>query len=227
MKTPNPLINQVIRSRRRTLELQVAPDATLIVRAPFRVSMDEIQRIVSRKLPWILEKQKEIRENYHPKIKREFAHGEEFLYLGQAYKLCVVDKLHVPLLFNGKEFLLRDVYRSVARNRLIEWYQEKAQDFITGRVEYYSGSFGFKFSRIAVTNAARRWGSCGPKNTLNFSWRLIMAPAQVVDYVVVHELVHLHEHNHSKKFWDKVKILFPEYKEAHRWLRLNHSLLVF
>lgn len=220
-------INKIIRSKRRTLELQIAPDATLIVRAPFKTPLEEIQKIVRGKLPWITEKQRQMKEKYRPPVKKEFTDGEEFLYLGERYKLSIVEKLHVPLEFNGKEFLLWRVYRSVARNRFLEWYKQKAMDVISRRVRYYADSADLRFNRIMITDANSRWGSCGSKDTLSFSWRLIMAPIGVIDYVVIHELTHLTERNHSKRFWRKVEALFPDYKQVHRWLRTNHHLLAF
>jgi len=221
------LVKKIIRSKRRTLELQIASDATLIVRAPFKAPLADIERVVREKTPWIVRKQVQVRQRPRPPERQGFIDGEKFLYLGEPYALRVVSGLHVPLDFDGKEFLLRDVYRSVARNRFAEWYKQKAFNVISQRVNYYAGGADLKFGKIMITDANSRWGSCGPKGTLNFSWRLIMAPMEVVDYVVVHELMHLTERNHSRKFWREVEAVFPGYKQVHRWLRTNHHLLVF
>jgi predicted metal-dependent hydrolase len=129
------------------------------------------------------------------------------------------------LLFNNNTFsLLRD-HLPVARDLFINWYKEKAYEKISERVEWYAKKRGFVYNKINITDANQRWGSCSPKGNLNFSWRLIMAPLSVVDYVVVHELVHLEERNHTKFFWTKVKMLIPEYEKYKKWLKENGYLL--
>ena len=106
-----------------------------------------------------------------------------------------------------------------ARDHLECWYKSQALDYITKKVEYYAQSNGLKYRSIRINDAATRWGSCGYKDTLNFTWRLIMAPARVVDYVIIHELMHLKQKNHSRKFWAEVRNLIPDYKVDERWLR--------
>ncbi|MCS7122892.1 MAG: M48 family metallopeptidase, partial [Candidatus Micrarchaeota archaeon] len=85
--------------------------------------------------------------------------------------------------------------------------------------------YNFRYNRVRITNARRRWGSCSSSNNLNFSWRLIMAPLEVIDYVVVHELVHTRIKNHSKAFWRMVEAVMPDYDRQRRWLRENGHML--
>ncbi len=104
--------------------------------------------------------------------------------------------------------------------------REKAMEIIGPRVAHYSALSGYKPSDIKITSAKTRWGSCSPSGCVNFSWHLSLAPLEVVDYVVVHELVHLEEKNHSRNFWRKVERILPDYKEAYRWLGRNgHQLM--
>ncbi len=219
------LNKRIIRSRRRTLALEVTADAALIVRAPNRVSLEAIDTVVREKLPWILEKQRLARQRYQPPVKKEFVNGEEFLYLGEPYKLVVVNDALPPLVLNGKELLFSDQYRSRARDEFLAWYKEQALQVIGQRVKLYADPAGLKYRRISITRARTCWGSCGVKGTLNFTWRLIMAPLNVVDYVVAHELAHLEERNHSSRFWQKVGVIFPDYPPARKWLRVNHRRL--
>jgi predicted metal-dependent hydrolase len=221
------LIKKIIRTKRKTLGLQIAPDASLIIRAPERASLETIRKVVSKKLPWILEKQRVVLETYRPSIKKEFVNCEGFLYLGEWYKLFIVKEASTPLVFNGKEFLLWDKYISVAKSLFILWYKTQALDIIGQRAKQYADNAGLRFNQITITDAMKRWGSCSSKGAINFSWRLIMAPVKVVDYVVVHELVHLKEHNHTKKFWQSVQLLIPHYQQAREWLRTNNNLLAF
>jgi len=107
------------------------------------------------------------------------------------------------------------------------WYRKEAARILKKRVEQYASQYGFQYKKVGVTSARTRWGSCSASGALNFSWRLIMAPLDVVDYVIVHELVHTQVHNHSKQFWKRVGTIMPDYEERRKWLRRNgHALLV-
>ncbi len=217
------VISQIIRTRRRTLALQIAPDARLIVRAPRGASEEKIRKAVRDKMSWILEKQRLARERFRPPVK--FADGEQLLYLGKWHKLLVVPGASVPLVFNETEFLLSEKYLPEARPLFEKWYRGKAIEVIGARARQYAEATGLKYANFSVTGAKKRWGSCSVKGSLNFSWRLVMAPPEVVDYVIIHELVHLDEHNHSSDFWRKVRGFFPDYSHTRRWLRNNHQLL--
>ena len=104
---------------------------------------------------------------------------------------------------------------------LDRWYRGEARRVIEERAEFYARKHGLKYNGIRISAARLRWGSCGPNNRLNFSYRLVMAPLEMIDYVVVHELVHTVERNHSQAFWAKVAAILPEYRLARRWLKLN------
>jgi predicted metal-dependent hydrolase len=105
------------------------------------------------------------------------------------------------------------------------WYKERAKALIPRRVSQLAAQYGFEYQRIRITSARTRWGSCSSRGTLSFTWRLVMAPEEMIDYVIVHELVHLHIHNHSKEFWTKVGLIMPGYKAKRLWLKKNGPLL--
>ena len=217
------IISQVIRTKRRTLVLQIMPDASLIIRAPARASEGTIRKAVKNKMSWILKKQRIARETFRPPVK--FIDGEEFLYLGEWRKLLVIPGASVPLVFNENEFLLSGTHLPEARRLFKKWYKEKAFEIINNRIKQYAERTGLKYTNISITSAKKRWGSCSLKGRLNFTWRLVMTPLAVVDYVIVHELAHLEEHNHSSRFWQKVRVLLPNYLQAKQWLKNNHLLL--
>lgn len=217
-------IDKIIRSKRRTIALEVARDAGLIVRAPYRTPFDFIEKVVFKKRFWIKEKQEFVRNRCKKVIPKEFVSGEGFLYLGDMYKLEFVDDLDMPIVFNnGFQILLK--YCNNAKEILIAWYREQAYQKISERVIWHSSLSGLKYNKIKISGAQKRWGSCSAKGNLNFSWRLIMAPLRVIDYVVVHELAHLEEKNHSKRFWNKIKIMQPDYEQYKDWLKENRHLL--
>ncbi|WP_041082632.1 M48 family metallopeptidase [Thermotoga profunda] len=217
-------IDKIIRSDRKTIAIQIKDDATLIVKAPFGVSEDIIQKVVIKHKNWIERRIKEILERDPKTLNKEFVNGEGFLYLGRYYKLYIVDKQDISLVFNNGFYLSKD-YLPKAREIFINWYKKKAFDKISERVEIYAKKRGFIYSKIRISDAKTRWASCSSKGTLSFSWRLIMAPLSVIDYVVIHELVHLEEKNHKRNFWIKVKMLMPDYEKYKDWLKQNGYLL--
>lgn len=104
-------------------------------------------------------------------------------------------------------------------------YIKIARDIFTHKTEYYARIMGISYGRIAIREQKTRWGSCSSKGNLNFNWRLILAPEEVMDYVVVHELAHRREMNHSKAFYDIVESVLPDYRAARKWLRDNGQTL--
>ena len=100
-------------------------------------------------------------------------------------------------------------------------YIRKAKETITKRVSYFARLMGVSYRNITIREQKTRWGSCSSEKNLNFNWKLILAPPEVLDYVVVHELCHLKEMNHSKAFWDEVGKVMPEYETYKLWLKEN------
>ncbi|MBL7130260.1 MAG: M48 family metallopeptidase [Candidatus Omnitrophica bacterium] len=218
-------IEKIIRSKRKTLGLEVTRDAQLIIRAPEKISLGAIKRIVFKKQVWIKNKQVEVRKRHKHTEPKEFVSGEGFLYLGDTYKLEFVDSVKEPIIFD-KSFKISRKYLNHAKKILIDWYKARAIEKITERVKWYAYLSGIQYNIIKITNAKKRWGSCGAKGSLNFSWRLIMAPLKALDYVVIHEISHLAERNHSRNFWNKIKILMPDYEKYKYWLKENEHLLI-
>jgi predicted metal-dependent hydrolase len=219
------IVDKILRSRRRTLALEIMPDETVIVRAPQKAPMERIFSFVRSKLGWIIEKKQYVRQRYPREIAKQFVEGEEFLYLGESCRLSISSVADQPLYLNEKSFILSSEQVGKAGNLFAKWYRESALKLITERVKYYSAITGLEHSKIRISGAKRRWGSCSAKGSLNFSWRLVMAPLAVIDYVVVHELSHLKIKNHSRKFWDLVESYCPDYRAQRKWLRNNSNLL--
>lgn len=101
----------------------------------------------------------------------------------------------------------------------IDEYKKEARAYIVPKVDEFALKFWFNYNKIRITSATTRWGSCSSKKNLNFSYRLILAPKEAVDYVIVHELCHLRQMNHSQKFWDEVEKIMPDYKVHEKWLK--------
>jgi len=216
-------IPKIIRSKRKTVVLEIKEDASLVIRAPKNISRELICDFVHKKETWILEKQKLMRRR-KARVSKRFVEGEGFWYLGKIYKLQIANDQSSRLVFKDR-FLLSGHHVNRARELFIDWYKEQARRKIKERVELYTRATGVKYGKIRISGARKRWGSCGVGGNLNFSWRLIMAPLEVVDYVVVHEITHITKRGHSKDFWAKVGAIMPDYRKAKSWLKENGYLL--
>lgn len=217
---------QLIRSKRRSIALEIQEDGTLIVRAPHSLKEAVIQKFVSQKQEWIDKTTHRVlqrREQFRPK---QFVEGETFLYLGKEYPLHIAPDMHGKLLFEDR-FILSERYLPKAKKLFERWYREEAFSVFTERCQFYSQKMGVRYQVIKLSSAKQRWGSCNPKGSLCFNWRLILAPQEIVDYVVVHELAHLKEPNHSSRFWNEVEGIFPDYRNAKKWLKENQGRLHF
>jgi predicted metal-dependent hydrolase len=178
---------------------------------------------LSRKREWIREKRAlaiKRREAHKP---REFVSGEELPYLGGSLMLAFTGGRRVERL--GGILALPKAESGDAERLIAQWYAARAREFIGARVQAYAERTGIRPSSVSVTGARRRWGSCSAQGRLNFAWRLIMAPPDVIDYVVVHELAHIEHHNHSKAFWARVGEIMPDYQAKRKWLKDNGALL--
>lgn len=214
----------IIRSRRKSIELEISANANLIVRAPVGVSTQYIESFISQKSAWIIKSMQKMRNR--PKVSRkQFVTWEPFLYLGKIYPLRFSRKNSIEL--TDTHLLFPEDFLPTGKEKLIEWYYAQAINKIPKRVEKYAEILGVKYKSICVMHATKRWGSCGPTGTLNFNWQLIMTPLPVLDYVVVHELAHLRIRDHSQKFWDFVAKFVPNYQKHITWLTDNqHSLAI-
>lgn len=220
----NIKIDKLIKSRRKSVALEINENAQLIVRAPFRLSQSRLELILADKIAWIKKKQAEMLKKF--KIsKKYFIPGEKFLYLGQEYELRLAESFKALELKDY--FYLSNKYEKSGQAVFRYWYKEAALEKIRERVFYYANKNNFQINQIRLSSARKRWGSCSSQRNLNFSWRLIMAPLFVLDYVVVHELVHLQHMDHSNRFWNRVSGICPNYLEAREWLNKNGHLLNF
>ncbi len=214
----------IIRSKRKTISLVITPEAQLIVRAPMKTSFVYIEQAVAEKSHWIQKKIDHIRRNGGPHRAKQFIDGEEFLYLGEMFSLRLVNnQQHITI---GQQLYFPQKFLPTAKHHLTKWYIVKAKEIIPQRAEVYRQLSGWQYRALNITRAEKRWGSCSPNGTINFSWKLMMTPIEVIDYVVVHELAHLVQKNHSSKFWKLVESIIPEYKKRRLWLRQNQNQLV-
>lgn len=206
--------------KRKTLGLVVERDKSVVVLAPTGTSREVLDAFVEKKKFWLFEKINYSPKFGEPKPETPFASGKAIAYLGKNYKLDVVKEAVDGIAFQGK-FLIAEHNLQRGKAILEQWYKQKAKEKITPLVERYARQLGVEYNDILISDLKYRWGSCTLKGNLNFNWRLIKAPQFVINYVVIHELAHLIELNHSERFWNIVRVQMPNYLEAKEWLRGN------
>lgn len=175
-----PFRYKVIRSKRRTMALEIRQDGQVVVRAPYRISQVRIQRFVEEKADWIQKNLEKIQNQQQEKT--------------QILKLSQEERIRL---------------------------QKAAGEVFLQRSRYFAALLNVHFNRITIREQKTRWGSCSSNRNLNFNWKLMLAPPEILDYVVVHELCHLKEMNHSPAFWHEVEQILPDYVQRKKWLKDN------
>lgn len=210
--------------KRKTLSIRIDPTGKVLVIAPKGLTQEGIKELLKSKSKWILGKLKEVEEIGYKDVKKKFVDGEFFMYLGKNYPLEIElnegirkpeieifqDKIYVRISNNDVDFL---------KNAMEKWYRQKCFIMINQRVGYFKEFVKKEPNNIRVKEQKKRWGSCTSKGDILFNWRCIMAPLDIIDYIVVHEMCHLIHMNHSNVFWDLVESILPDYKERRNWLK--------
>lgn len=213
------LIFEVTRSRRRkTVGITVDRGGELKLAVPQDTPDEVVEAVVREKRFWIYGKLAEKATQCRQRPPREYVSGEGFHYLGRSHRLLLVEGDEAPLLLKNGCFRMRRDLASQGRDLFQRWYIERGQEWITKRVYRYAARMSASPTAIDVRDLGFRWGSCGKRGNLNFHWATVLIPARIVDYVVVHELAHLHEPNHTPDFWLRVERALPDYIERKTWL---------
>jgi predicted metal-dependent hydrolase len=209
------IATKIIRSpnRRRSMVIQIHPEKGVIIRAPLKASNDRIEKFFKEKLPWIKKSLIKIQTKKSKIPKYNFIPGEKFPYLGELTQL--------------------PVYK---RQDVINWYKEKAKNFLTQRTEIFAKLLAQKTSssifnptirtpKVLVKSFKSRWGVCSRSNVITYNWKIILAPIPIINYLVCHELVHIIHKNHSRRFYKTLSSLDPDFKIHQKWLRENSMAL--
>lgn len=232
LKIGTTLISYSIRRSRRAkhVSFSIGEDGVHVV-APFSINESEVITIIEKNRKWILNKFERYRQ-WPTQIpaEREFFSGEKLLFMGNSYPLNVLDHTggYTNVYLTDGEIVVEikanipvEKRRAEIRGKLEQWYISRAKEIITERIKVFSDKVGVKVNTVRFKNQKTRWGSCSQKGNLNFNWKLVMAPLLIVDYVVVHELCHLKQMNHSPEFWLLVENQISDYKKMRKWLKEN------
>lgn len=226
----NRIYYTLLKTKRKTIGIIVDRNGEVKVHAPFRASGKQIYEVVRKKADWIERKVNEIKARNSKFICRQFVNGEKILYLGKEYILEIAEKdsgrsevlVHedavIVHIFPG---LSGEIRKQVIKEALIKWYRQHFSKIVKERLGYYSSQLKAVPCKVVIKNQKTMWGSCSKKGNINLNWKLVMAPVEIVDYVIVHELCHLKVMNHSKEFWNLVASVLPNCDEYRKWLKAN------
>lgn len=200
----------------KRLKIEVKEGGVLLISAPTFLSESKCLEFMMANEKTLL---KMIEKKRLFETKKEELRGH-FLYLGRKIPLTVDSSLKTKYFFDGACLSLKN------EGLFGEFLKEEAKRLIVPKAFDVASFYGVEFCKISFRDAKSRWGSCNSKKSLSFNKRAIGAPKSVIEYIVIHEICHLIELNHSSRFWSKVQALAPSYKESERWLKDNGSLLL-
>ena len=217
----------------KTITLRLVTPTTLEITAPKVIDPDEIQELLQQKQKWIFKKAEHLSSIAANPLNISLDHGSQLLYQGRSYLLHLkTSDTKRPAVFltpGGIHVSIpakkMDHASTLAHELLRNWYVENATRQFTEKTIFWAGRLSVQPAKISIRDQKTRWGSCSSRGTINYNWRVIMAPPEIMDYLVVHELCHMRIANHSAFFWQLVGQFMPEYRQRRNWLRQNSDLL--
>jgi predicted metal-dependent hydrolase len=225
----NGFVAQISRTDRAKSATIKVEGGVVVVVVPRTLTQERIKRLLDDKKLWIQQK-----IALHPQTpvttEKQYVSGESYSYLGRNYRLKVTEGELTPIkLVQGR--LTMSAPKGSPESKLIKyaltsWFRRRAELKLREKIIRYSPIVGVETNGYKVKDFQSRWGSCTPSGRVDFNWKIIMAPNRVVDYVVVHELCHLKQHDHSPQFWKLVESIMPDYAESKEWLRVHGAGLM-
>tara|TARA_B110000014_G_C20108584_1_gene583463 strand:+ start:1010 stop:1723 length:714 start_codon:yes stop_codon:yes gene_type:complete len=214
-------------NRLKTISLQVK-NQEVVLSVPRFVSDGEIDNIIERKINWINNKLA-IEKTNSLDIKRKYENGDKFLYFGSEYSLIIKDS-NKDNVYLYKNNIIVEVNNNInatyIRNILKTWYISESKKYLIKTNSYYEILIGVEANKLLFGKYKSKWGSCNSKKIISYDWRIIMAPLEVIHYLIIHELCHIKYLNHSNNFWNTVEKYMANYKLQKQWLKTNSNKLI-
>ena len=211
------------------MQISIHPPGEVVVVAPLKYSVESIEGFLDRKAQWVLHKLRDAQKRHAVDLAHK--NSQECFYLGKQYpvKLNITQNPWGKINFNDDGWVVEiPSEKSLLENNqyvvdfMLKWFKSRAKHILEDRVSVYAKIMGVLPTMIQIRSPKGLWGSCHPvKRVLHFNWKIIMAPVEVMDYIVIHELCHIKVPNHSKSFWSLVGLFCPDFKAHHRWLKTN------
>ena len=213
--------DKIIRSHRRSMAIVVTDTGELVIRAPMRLSYDKIHSFILEKEKWIISKQKEIQNKNQ--INTDVITYKTILFLGTKYTVTYMKGLKKIELTDNLLLVPEEFKGNVIK--LKQWFTKHSKKILIDRLEYWANIMQLDYSSVSICNSKSKWGSCDSNRKIKLNYRLVMLPHKTIDYVLVHELAHILQMNHSKDFYKIVSAIIPSYKLYQKILKENNYLL--
>lgn len=209
------LMNYILEKRPiKHARIKVSSDQSVRVVVPAGFSKSEIETLIKQKQGWI---EKHLK-HFKAKPEKIGLHKNQILLLGNRYTYFYSPDLHYNVIINHEHKTIQAKKDLIDEEVQLKWYRQEARRVICNRVEELAKKHRFSFNKVFIRGQRTKWGNCSKEKNLSFNWRLIKTPQLVIDYIIIHELLHTETMNHSRNFWLKLKMLYPEYKQAIEWL---------
>lgn len=212
----------LIRENRRSITI-IIEKGTVIVKAPKSVPLEKIEFFLNSKKDWIIKKSDKYFKNYH-KYKDVFDLSGTRI-LGQHFDVMQSEECKTPGIVNNYFVIPAKYFNKDIKTGIIKALKKIAQDYLIQRIEFLSLKSGLNYTKVSLSNAKTRWGSCTSENEIKLNWRLILLKKEIIDYVIIHELCHTEYHDHSNKYWSFVESYLPDYKSKRNQLK-NDSIII-
>lgn len=214
---------KIIYSKRRSISISVSPDKGVTVRAPIRASIKTIEKFVNSRSEWVVKHLENF--NSHTRLNWQIADGGKVLFRGKEYLLRVINGDKRQVIISDNEIVVTapvEIKPLAAEMTIKKWYYDQAAIIITEKIDKMIlrfESFGFKPSMITIRSMKRRWGSCSSKGRITINSELVKIDDIFTEYVILHELCHLKQHNHGIEYYKLLSQVFPEWKSVRKELR--------
>lgn len=218
----------LIKEPRKSVRLKMLTADSIEVKTPRRFSLQKTERILRQNEHWIQQHHKQFLQKDAVQVNRDLASGSAVLWRGTPVILAITksaEKQTRCTLTNGFLQIEHSHFGEAFQNDLKKWYINQSKKYLTDRTAYWQEKINVTIGKIQIKDQKTRWGSCSSLGNINFNWRMIMAPPETMDYLIIHELCHRIHLNHSPEFWAMVSAYCPGYKQQQSWLKTNGYLL--
>lgn len=220
---------QLIKSKRKTVAIEVKEDK-IVIKCPYNCSKQYVDSLIEKNRAWIEETHKKLMSKKTNKL--TYKEGQNVYFMGIPYEIEVIRGTRNLLEFSGEKFIFTTMgsqfnsseeSESLRKELMMAWFRKKGAEYLTKRTMDLANQLGLSVNKVYIKNVKTIWGSCSTKNNINYNIRLISMPKEIIDYVIIHELCHLVQRNHSEKFWQLVERIIPDYIQRRNFLKNNSS----
>jgi len=215
-------VDKFIKTKRKSIKIEITSLGEVIVYAPINASLERVQKFIQSKQKWIEKHKTTIQNNVN--INNEILEYEKVLILGE--RINIIERNNKKSELKDGALYIKKEIDLIKKIKILEKFLKLyGSEIIGNRIHYFSNLMQLEPTSIKFSNAKKRWGSCDSLGNININWRIIMLPPVLIDYIIIHELSHLIEMNHSVDFWNIVASIMPNWKENRELLRKSNFIL--